>query len=732
MKNVFKNLSVIFIFVLLISGVFADPDIMQVGSDAKEKGFLGIGDSISFYVLLNEPAIVSEIEPKEYNSKELTWTTEDSKEYVATYKVEEGDSSQEIPLQLGNIKGLLEDGKILEKENEEIVLKSIDATRPKFDVVSLGAINYHNKEAYPIFFKLEEIEKDSILNYTITGKTKTITKSEELRGHFEECLANPVMIASGCPISIIIDLSDFDDGKIKINLEVVDRANNSTDYSQYVIKDTILPEIQKVDAPNINASNYKNYSLKIKTTKEYKNIKLIFEDSVNTLSFEKLEGLDLSSLDDGFVRFKITVSDAYDNVSKEYMGDLKKDLIAPELELDKETILSNVSDINITGTIIDKLNEIIIVKYSIQDTEYSELKDCVVRYSPSIANGYNYITCNLDKLKDGEYKVLVKAYDSAQNVDEVTVQLKISTKEVYFDLDNGTRLVKNTSPEKINGKIMVNPIAETTMIAMLRSTKPNQLNYRKYNVLFNDGKFEIDLSNSVSGTAPVLPLEEGEYLLSVRLKDNYGNAILKTQKIIIDKTNPIIEMDSLSTTDRTPVITGKVKDKNATDVSVVINSNTYKATISGETWSVEVNDTLPLGDQEVKVIAKDEAENLTEADNSINIYSTGGGTRITPAITTQETQAPEIPNPIPTPIVEQPQPVPENTNAGNGETLTPVVETPIETTQLEETPVAETPSPSGLTGFAGFASSPGGVVTIIGGILVVIGAVGYFFFLRPR
>lgn len=729
MKNVFKNISIVFIFIFLMSGVFADVDLSDIGSDAKEKGVLGIGDSITFYVKLTEP-IKAEISPKEYNFKELVWSSTDWELYEAKYVIEEGDTTQDTPLQLGEVTVKLEDGKEITKNSGEIVLKSIDATRPKFDVVSLSPINYHNKNIYPIFFKLVEIEGDAVLNYTMTGKLNTISKSTELKGQFEECLANPELIADGCPITIYDDSSSIADGKINITLEVIDGANNSSKYTGTVIKDTVLPYIQKVDAPNINSSNYKNYSLEIKTTKEYKNLKLTFEDSVTALSFEKLEGLDLSSLLDGFIRYRLVVSDASDNQSKEYLGELKKDLIAPNLELDKEIILSNVSNVKITGQIVDRLNERMVVRYSIPDTEYSIPKDCDVMYSPSSTDGYNYITCNLPSLRDGEYKVIVQAYDSVQNFDDIKVLLKISTKEVYFDIDNGTRLVKNTSPEKITGKAIINPIAETTMIAMLRSLKPGQsLNYRKYNVLIVDGKFEIDLSNSVSGTTPKIPLEEGDYLLSVRLKDNYGNVISKTQKIIIDKTNPIIEMDSLSTTDRTPTITGKVIDKNATDVSVVINSNIYKAAISGENWSVEVSDTLPLGDQEIKVIAKDEAENSNEISDSINIYSTGGGTRITPATipTPVETPAEETPAEEPTPVENQPE---DNTNTG-GETLTPV-ETPIETPQLEEAPIEETPTPSGLTGFAGFASSPGGVVTIVGGALVVIGAIGYFFFLRPR
>lgn len=730
MNNIFKNVLVLFAFVFLMSGIFADTEILEIGSDAKEEGFLGIGDSIAFYVVLNEPAEVLTIEPKEYNSKKLIWATEDSKEYTAIYEIEEGDADQDSPLQLGIVKVILADGKELEKESDEIVLKSIDATRPKFEIVSLSPINYHNKNIYPIFFKLAETEIDSVLNYEIKGKSSTISRSVELRGQYEECLANPDLIALGCPITIYEDLSSISDGKINTKLEIIDRANNSSEFFETtVIKDTVLPEIQMVSAPNINASNYKDYSINITVSKEYKNIKLTFDDSVSVLSFERLENLDLSSLVDGIIIFKLMVSDATDNQSKEYIGELKKDLIAPILRLDQpEKIYINKTELKITGVIEDKLYEPMTVKYFLEDKGY----DCETRHSPSIDHGYNYVTCNLANLKEGEQKVKFVAMDRVQNEFEIIREINVSTKDVYFDIDNGTRLVKNTSPEKINGKVVVNPIAETEMSAMLRSLKPGQsLNYRKYNVLIEDGKFEIDLSNSVSGTTPRIPLEEGEYLLSVRLKDNYGNSILKTQKIIIDMTNPIVEMDSLSTTNRNPTITGKVIDKNATEVSVVINNNTYKAAISGENWSVEVSDTLPLGNQEVKVIAKDEADNSNEISDSINIYSTGGGTRIvaeTPTETVTPGPAPETP--AAQPVVTEPTitntPTTPTTPATGG---TPVT-TPAPTTgNIAAANPAET---SGSTGFLGLPTGASTSLAIIVGALLVVGALGYFLFFAKK
>jgi len=239
----------------------------------------------------------------------------------------------------------------------------------------------------------------------------------------------------------------------------------------------------------------------------------------------------------------------------------------------------------------------------------------------------------------------------------------------------------------------------------------------------------------------------GPHTIAYNVSDAAGNAADEVTRIVrvfpkmieppvppVDEVAPVITLLGDATVNVT-------LGETYTDAGVTATDD-VDGDITDVVITVNPVDTTTVGTYTITYNVKDRAGNgAIEVTRTVNVIAPattggGGGRRIRPTPVTEVVEPAEAPvqeTPVVSePVVEQPQPVPENTNAGNGETLTPVVETPIETTQLEETPIAETPSPSGLTGFAGFASSPGGVVTIIGGILVVIGAVGYFFFLRPR
>ena len=545
-----------------------------------------------------------------------------------------------------------------------------------------------------------------------------------------------------------LNLSSLADGDIKIELEIIDAGLNKYNFEQSTIKGTIIPEILKMDLININKITADNYSFGMIIIGSLKNAKVIgvLEDiKGGSLSFEQviseqaltnnytISNINTSKLRDGEIKLKIKIIDNVENTSKIIEEIIYKDVILPEMTLDKDKIYSNSLEFTLQGLVIDRLNERIKVTYVRDDFE----DDCVVQYSPSDTGGYNYVTCNIELKEDGETKLIITTKDSSDNFSEDVVYVNVNTSEVSLFFDNGLRVVTNDSSSilKITGtyKLSDSPDANSKFFAALK--KQNVLRFKRYDLILNeeDNTFIINLDKDPTpGTQPTYPLTEGTYIVTVYLSDIYGNRVVRSQRIIIDSVSPKLEINNLETTNRNPELTGKVFDDLEKEVKVVINDITYDATVDGDNWTVQITDALPLGTHAVKVIAKDEATNQVEEtkDGAVTINSVGGGgTRITPAAVPApvEPTAEETPVEEPTPVENQPE---ENTNTG-GETLTPV-DTPIETPQLEETPIEETPTPSGLTGFAGFASSPGGVATIIGGALVVIGAIGYFFFLRPR
>jgi LPXTG-motif cell wall-anchored protein len=119
-------------------------------------------------------------------------------------------------------------------------------------------------------------------------------------------------------------------------------------------------------------------------------------------------------------------------------------------------------------------------------------------------------------------------------------------------------------------------------------------------------------------------------------------------------------------------------------------------------------------------------------DNESDIRR-GGGTRIvaeTPAPTVQaNAPAPAPVGPIvvtqPTPVVNTPT-TPTTPTTGGTPTTTPTETTPITGNVTAVNPTGT----SGATGFLGLPSTSAGTMGMIVGALLVIGAIGYFFFFR--
>ena len=597
--------------------------------------------------------------------------------------------------------------------------------------VTASPISPSNQDKYSVVVEVRGIF-DS-LYYEIKDSKETIVSDNLLvKDEYFKCLSDSIK-GKPCKITFSNGVSSLLDGDITISLEL--REDKVPIFKEKIIttfKDTEKPEIRRVNAPSINSENVDKYSLTIETNETDYSVDLTIGNTPkNLLQFNSINNLNLSSLKDGTLRLTLVIIDKAGNRSKPYIGIINKDTISPKLVLEKTEFFHNRSDITITGNVTDVLNETITSWININ----KERHDCEVVYSvihyPDAVYSLNKISCVLKDIKDGNYITEIFVQDAQLNKNTIPITIIIDTTEVSLELNDENRNVKKEI-KTIEGEIKVKKEAIVSFIASLKPTNSNSFTSLRYIPEIKDeNKFIIDINKPVSGQA-LLPLKDEEYILRIYLKDIYGNIIRKEQIIIIDSTVPEVTINSLSTTDRSPIITGTIKDNTETEVTVLINDVNYKAEVNGENWSVLVNETLAIGEHNIKVTAIDEAYNKTETESvSLTINSTGGGgTRIYPA-----TPAPVVPETTPeepeetTPVEPQPE---QNSNTG-GEVITPQeeIEPVEETPELIETPV-ETPTPSDLTGFAGFASSPGGVATIIGGALVVIGAIGYFFFLRPR
>lgn len=96
----------------------------------------------------------------------------------------------------------------------------------------------------------------------------------------------------------------------------------------------------------------------------------------------------------------------------------------------------------------------------------------------------------------------------------------------------------------------------------------------------------------------------------------------------LDTTPPAVTINSVSTKDSTPRITGTIDDPNAL-MGITIDGPlgiTYYAIITGNTWYVDVFEPLSVGDHDILVSAEDQAGNL-------NVFERSGLIKILPSPT---------------------------------------------------------------------------------------------------
>ncbi len=130
--------------------------------------------------------------------------------------------------------------------------------------------------------------------------------------------------------------------------------------------------------------------------------------------------------------------------------------------------------------------------------------------------------------------------------------------------------------------------------------------------------------NSASGSAtqkaalmagPSIPSEgtsDGTWYWQVRAVDAAGNKSAWSQvwSYTLDSVKPVVTVNSLSTTNTTPTLTGTVDDHTAT-VTVKVDGHTYTAVNNQDgTWTANIADALALGVYDVSASATDPAGNV--------------------------------------------------------------------------------------------------------------------------
>ena len=212
------------------------PAITSVVSNAKEIGWLKVGNTITFTVTptISETGLI--VNPVIYNGGTLSWSTADSGvTYIATYTVEEDQSDQTTALQLMGVALTDSVGNTGGSADGFDVAKTIDANTPTAPTISATDINIINST----MTITGTGESDATVNYSIDDAGNTAT--------------NPITgtaAVSGGVINISeINVSSLDDGILTVNTTLTDAAGNISGVdTDTATKDTLAPVVN-ITAP---------------------------------------------------------------------------------------------------------------------------------------------------------------------------------------------------------------------------------------------------------------------------------------------------------------------------------------------------------------------------------------------------------------------------------------------------------------------------------------------------
>lgn len=228
-------------------------------------------------------------------------------------------------------------------------------------------------------------------------------------------------------------------------------------------------------------------------------------------------------------------------------------------------------------------------------------------------------------------------------------------------------------------------------------------------------------------------LDDKRYDLKIIARNDSENTTTKDVKLVVDRTSPEVVIDSISTRDRSPILTGAIDDlTEITTFKLTINGTNYQPEIKDDgTWEIQL-ETLSRGAYAVEIYAKDQVTNTTNRteEDAITIRG-GGGTRIVPETPTETvTPGPAPETPAAQPVVTEPTITNTPTTPTTPTTGGTPVTTPAPTTgNVAAVNPAET---SGSTGFLGLPTGASTSLAIIVGALLVVGALGYFLFFAKK
>ena len=224
--------------------------------------------------------------------------------------------------------------------------------------------------------------------------------------------------------------------------------------------------------------------------------------------------------------------------------------------------------------------------------------------SPTQSNGARYHAL-VDLDNDGDLDTFLASYSQTSSPIQrngylsestpVAIHIDSTAPDVAFDAID--RL--ETSFPRVSGTIDDAEAAVEVVVAGQTFTGVNN----------GDGTWSAEISGVVVTSA---------HDIEVRAIDTFGN--VGTNSLTSDFA-PVVTLQTISTQDTTPTLTGAIDDPNAT-IEVTVGGNTYIGTNHGDgTWEATVTDALAEGDYSVSVKATDAAGRVGYNDRELLGYS---------------------------------------------------------------------------------------------------------------
>lgn len=285
----------------------------------------------------------------------------------------------------------------------------------------------------------------------------------------------------------------------------------------------------------------------------------------------------LQPLADGIYDVSATAVDELEHSGSDQTTDeLLVDTVAPLVTVDTlET--SNVTP-TVTGTV--------------EDANLSSLYVVVdgVTYSATVADTAWFADISAGLAPDAVYDVSTTATDSAGNsgTDQTTNELRIDKTAPTITVNT---LITSAQPPVVSGT--VNDSGSTTVNVDVDGTS--------YSAEVNAGLWSAVVTDLSS---------DGIYDVIATATDGAGNVGVDatTDELIFDTTAPEVTVNSLTTNDPTPTLSGTITDLTQASVVVTINGTSYTALVEGSTWTADVTVALPDGTYDVQAIATDRVE----------------------------------------------------------------------------------------------------------------------------